>query len=151
MTNLLKESEQDIRNFMLEVEKLKFELQSVVGENEKHLKKLLLSILEVIDSLEAKLLSADVEQETLSEETLNWISKFRMPYKKLIRILSEENVVPIEVNIGETVNPVWHQTIDTVVKEGSSEDSISEVHQKGYLIKGKLLRNSTVTIVKNNK
>jgi molecular chaperone GrpE len=150
MINLLKDSEQDIRGLMLKVETISSELQNTISENEKHNKKLLLGILEVLDSLESKLYSVDVVQESLSEETMVWVNKFRMPYKKLLRLLSEENVVPIEVSIGEAVNPVWHQAVETIVKAGSAENSISEVHQKGYLIKGKLLRNSTVTIVKNS-
>lgn len=148
--NFLKETEKDLRWLMLEVERLKLELHTLMSDYEKEHKNLLLSILEVLDSLEEKLQSAEIEEESLSEETKKWISKFRMPYKKLQRLLNEEKVVPIEVNIGEFVNPVWHLPVDIVRKEGVPEDSISEVLKKGYLLKGKLLRNSEVTIVKNN-
>jgi molecular chaperone GrpE len=150
MMNLLKETEQDLRNLMLEVETLKARLETVNSENEKSHKQLLLGILEVVDSLEERLLSSIPEEDKLSEETKSWIGRFRMPYKKLMRILDEEKVVPIEIVVGEPVNSEWHQAIDAITKEGATENSICEIHKKGYLLKGKLLRNSIVTIVKNN-
>jgi len=150
MNSPIKDIEQDIRDYMNEVYDLKSELLDIKNEKEKQHKKILLGLLEIMDSFETRFEGFKKEEQKFNDETKKWVNKFRMTYKKLARLLKEENVTVIDVSVGQQANPVWHQIIETTQLEGGEENTIREVHQKGYLLKGKLLRESTVTIIKNN-
>jgi molecular chaperone GrpE len=149
MIEELKDLESDIKTYMNTVYDLNSELSDVKAAAQKTYKKLLLDIIELADSFEMRQKAFHREEEDLNPETIKWIKKYRIIYKKLKRILDKQNVAEIEIMAGEIVNPSWHNPIETISIPGKKENSIHEVHQKGYLLKGKLLRDATVTIIKN--
>jgi len=63
-------------------------------------------------------------------------------YKQFLQILKQNGLEEINP-IGETFDPRGHEAIST--KEGE-DNKILEVHQKGYILHGKIIRPAKVTI-----
>ena len=71
-------------------------------------------------------------------------------YKLLVRVLKNAEVVPVEVQIGEKVNPTWHNIVEVVEHPDRENETITEEVKKGYLWKGTLLRHADLKVVKNS-
>lgn len=65
------------------------------------------------------------------------------------RVFNEEGVVEVKCE-DEIFNPETMEAVDVVVGENESEGKISEVVNKGYLLKDKLLLPARVKVYTNN-
>lgn len=95
-------------------------------------------LLEVVDNFERAL-------EGYSEDNPQ---SFRdgviLIYKQLRSLLEKEGVE--ELKVSENFDPNLHQAIDKEEKEDIEEVKVAEVFQKGYKIKGRLLRPALVKV-----
>jgi len=104
---------------------------------------IILKVLENIDNLE--------RAENASTETKNFdalVEGVNMILRNLKYMLSEEGIEEIEAAEGVQFNPYEHQAMMTEAKDELDNDIIVQVFQKGYKLKGKVIRPAMVTVNK---
>lgn len=147
---LLSDIESDIRTILKTCGSLIYELNESQKRYESDTKKMLLDYIGVVDAFERVFKNIEPKLEFADEQTKIWINNFRSVYRQLLRALKSAGVTPIETIIGEKVNPYWHNVEEVVEFPGRENETIVEEIVKGYLWKGKLLRTSSVKVVKND-
>lgn len=68
----------------------------------------------------------------------------RILYQKFVEVLKKEGLEEMKV-IGERFDPEKHEAVRTVEDDGE-ENMICEVVQKGYTLKGNVLRHAKVIV-----
>jgi len=104
---------------------------------------IILKVLENIDNLE--------RAENASTETKNFdalVEGVNMILRNLKYMLSEEGVEEVEAGEGVQFNPYEHQAMMTEEKDDLDNDVIVQVFQKGYKLKGRVIRPAMVTVNK---
>ena len=118
--------------------------EAEVSEMKKYASEgIILKVLDNIDNLE--------RAEKASLETKNFdalVEGVNMILRNLKYMLSEEGVEEIEAGEGVEFNPYEHQAMMTESKEELKENDIVQVFQKGYKLKGKIIRPAMVTVNK---
>lgn len=100
-------------------------------------------LLDNIDNLE--------RAEQASAETKNFdalVEGVNMILRNLRNLLTEEGVEELEAAEGVKFNPYEHQAMMTENVENLDNDVIVKVFQKGYKLKGKVIRPAMVTVNK---
>ena len=106
---------------------------------------LILELLNIVDNFELAL-----KHEDVSEEVKNYLTGFKMMYTKLKEILTNYGVEEI-CRIGEVFDPTKEQVLITEEEKEKKEDEVLDVLQKGYILKGRVIRPATVKINKMNE
>ncbi len=106
--------------------------------------RLIIELLEVADELELALKTA---QSADSAKLL--IEGVQMTLKKLRKVLEQEGVSPINCE-GKTFDPSRHNAIATVEQDGVDGCVVAEEVRKGYIMKDKVIRASTVKVAVNS-
>ena len=118
--------------------------EAEVSEMKKYASEgIILKVLDNIDNLE--------RAEKASLETKNFdalVEGVNMILRNLKYMLSEEGVEEIEAEEGVEFNPYEHQEMRTESKEELKDNDIVQVFQKGYKLKGKIIRPAMVTVNK---
>ena len=118
--------------------------ENEVAEMKKYASEgIILKVLENIDNLE--------RAENASTETKNFdalVEGVNMILRNLKYMLSEEGIEEIEAAEGVQFNPYEHQAMMTEAKDELDNDIIVQVFQKGYKLKGKVIRPAMVTVNK---
>ena len=118
--------------------------EAEVSEMKKYASEgIILKVLDNIDNLE--------RAEKASLETKNFdalVEGVNMILRNLKYMLSEEGVEESEAGEGVEFNPYEHQAMMTESKEELKENDIVQVFQKGYKLKGKIIRPAMVTVNK---
>ena len=118
--------------------------ETEVSEMKKYASEgIIIKLLENIDNLE--------RAENASVETKNFdalVEGVNMILRNLKYMLSEEGVEEIEAGEGVQFNPYEHQAMMTEEKDDLDNDVIVQVFQKGYKLKGKVIRPAMVTVNK---
>lgn len=118
--------------------------ETEVSEMKKYASEgIIVKLLENIDNLE--------RAENASAETKNFdalVEGVNMILRNLKYMLSEEGVEEIEAGEGVQFNPYEHQAMMTEEKDDLDNDVIVQVFQKGYKLKGKIIRPAMVTVNK---
>ena len=118
--------------------------ETEVSEMKKYASEgIIVKLLDNIDNLE--------RAENASAETKNFdalVEGVNMILRNLKYMLSEEGVEEIEAGEGVKFNPYEHQAMMTEEKDGLDNDVIVQVFQKGYKLKGKVIRPAMVTVNK---
>lgn len=96
--------------------------------------------LEVVDDLALALKNRPAEGEGAE-----WGNGIELIYRKLMTILENEGVTPMEAE-GETFDPNLHEAISQEESSDHESGQIIEVLKEGYLIGGRVLRPSLVRI-----
>ena len=130
--NHLKYLQADFDNFRKWSEKEKASIIALANEN------LIKDLLVILDDFEQALPSLEREENR---------EGMKMVQKKLVKILKEYGLQPIECK-GEKFDPQFH---DVICKERCSEESntILEDISKGYQLKSKVIRPSKVKIAEH--
>jgi len=119
------------------------EYQSVVQfANEK----LLLELLPALDDLERALKVAK-EMEVEDPKVQQSFQGFENIYKKLIRILGEKGLQPME-SIGKELDVNLHDALMQVDADGQASNIIVDEHEKGYTLYDKVIRHAKVIVTK---
>ena len=118
--------------------------ETEVSEMKKYASEgIIVKLLDNIDNLE--------RAENASAETKNFdalVEGVNMILRNLKYMLSEEGVEEIEAGEGVQFNPYEHQAMMTEEKDDLDNDVIVQVFQKGYKLKGKVIRPAMVTVNK---
>ena len=118
--------------------------ETEVSEMKKYASEgIIIKLLDNIDNLE--------RAENASVETKNFdalVEGVNMILRNLKYMLSEEGVEEIEAGEGVQFNPYEHQAMMTEEKDDLDNDVIVQVFQKGYKLKGKVIRPAMVTVNK---
>ena len=118
--------------------------ETEVSEMKKYASEgIIVKLLENIDNLE--------RAENASAETKNFdalVEGVNMILRNLKYMLSEEGVEEVEAGEGVQFNPYEHQAMMTESKEELKDNDIVQVFQKGYKLKGKVIRPAMVTVNK---
>lgn len=123
----------DMENYRKRVNREKEELLNYGN------KSLIEEILPVIDNLERALAHA-------SEDGFGAVVEgIRMTHGMLLNSLKKFGVAPLEAT-GSTFDPAFHQAMALVPTDGHSPNTVMEEHQKGYMLKERLLRPAMVTV-----
>ncbi|MDY6795199.1 MAG: nucleotide exchange factor GrpE [Actinomycetota bacterium] len=97
-------------------------------------------LLTVIDNLEMALESARDRDDKLAEGV-------RMVYEQLMKTLEQEGLEEINPQ-GHPFDPEECEAVLAVVSDDHEDETVVEVHQKGYRYKGNLLRPARATVSK---
>ena len=127
----------EFQNFTKRKENEVLEMKKYASEG------ILLKVLENIDNLE--------RAESASSETKNFdalVEGVNMILRNLKNLLTEEGVEEIEAGEGIVFNPYEHQAMMTENKEELDDNVVVQIFQKGYKLKGKVIRPAMVTVNK---
>lgn len=118
--------------------------ENEVAEMKKYASEgIITKLLDNIDNLE--------RAEQASVETKNFdalVEGVNMILRNLKNLLTEEGVEELEAAEGVKFNPYEHQAMMTENVEDLDNDVIVKVFQKGYKLKGKVIRPAMVTVNK---
>lgn len=103
--------------------------------------RIIIELLDVIDELEMAVKSA-----TSTDSAEPFVQGVEMTLKKLTKILEKEEVSPIK-SVGEPFDPEKHNAVEKIEKEGAEGCIIIEEVRRGYTMRGKVIRPSTVKVV----
>jgi len=109
-------------------------------EVESKIEMLLRDILQVADGLDLALMHTSYE-----EDSRNIVQGIEMNLTLLGKIFSKYGVEEIDA-LGQPFDPGLHESIGMVRHPGVATSTIVRVEQKGYTIRGKLLRPAKVLI-----
>lgn len=102
--------------------------------------RIMIELLDIVDELEMAVKSAT---SCDSIETL--VQGVEMTLKKFTKILENEEVSPIR-SVGEPFDPEKHNAVSRIEEEGVEGITIREEVRKGYTMRGKVIRPSTVKV-----
>ncbi len=127
----------DFENYRKRVQKEKDELTLVVSE------RLLKEFLEVKDHLELALSHSQGSQG--SGDVKNLRDGVTLTLKQLDNFLKKHGVEEVQP-LGEAFDPAFHEAIHQEESAEYQPGAVVHVYQKGYLMKGRLLRAARVTV-----
>lgn len=107
---------------------------------ERASKGLIEKLLPIVDNLERAL---SASRNNFDFEGL--LSGVEMIYQQLVEVLKKEGLEPINPQ-SEPFNPECHEAVLTEVKDGYQDETVLEVLEKGYRLKGMLLRPAKVKV-----
>lgn len=118
--------------------------ESEVAEMKKYASEgIVVKLLNNLDNFERAIVASEETKDFNSLiEGVNLISN------NLKEILKEEGVEELEANRGLEYNPYEHQAMMTETDEELEDNTIVKVFQKGYKLKGKVIRPAMVTVNK---
>lgn len=99
-------------------------------------------LLEVVDNMERALGAAQGAEDV---EGLRQGLELTLVHMK--DILTKEGLCPIEC-VGRKFDPNYHEAVMAVEREGAESENVIEETQKGYLLRGKVIRPSKVVVSK---
>ncbi len=102
------------------------------------------SLLDIIDDFERAIMMDD---DDLSDEVSNFLKGFKMVYTRLISLLDNLEVKPIDIE-GKEFDPHFAEAVLTEHDENKPENVVLEVLKKGYMYKDKLIRPAMVKVNK---
>ncbi len=101
---------------------------------------MLLNILPVVDDMERGLMALTEEEKTHSLG-----QGMEMIYKKLIKVLEDAGVTPIEAE-GKPFDPAFHNAVMQQQSPDHQSGTVIKELQKGYMFKDQILRHSMVMV-----
>jgi molecular chaperone GrpE len=103
---------------------------------------LIRELLEILDNFKRAL---SVENNNSDFESYN--KGIELIYNQLDTLLKERGLEEIEA-VGGEFNPELHEAVMTIETDDVPEDHVAEELQKGYKLKGKVIRHSKVSVAK---
>ena len=97
-------------------------------------------ILNVVDNFDRAL-----NQNSNSEDVVNYQKGMQMIYDNLINILKKYEVKEIEA-LDKEFDPTYHQAVMTEKVDGKESNIVIEVLRKGYIYKDKVIRPAMVKV-----
>lgn len=134
--NRLKRLQADFENFRRRTSKEREEIGNVVTQE------LLKSLLPVVDNFDRAMATEQQDGEAFQKGV-------EMIYTQLGETLKNAGLEHIEVE-GQPFNPNFHQAVMRVQNPDLDDDTIAQELQKGYMVKGKVIRPSMVQVVSNS-
>lgn len=104
---------------------------------------LIKDLLETVDNLERALEHARTPEDALDSKTL--LEGVELTLRGLMRVLERTGVKVVPAT-GEKFDPSLHEAVGQVEARDHPPGQVVEVHQKGYLLKDRLLRPALVGV-----
>nr|WP_312667697.1 nucleotide exchange factor GrpE [Tissierella praeacuta] len=98
------------------------------------------SLLPIIDNFQRAMESEDNKES-------GFYQGIEMIYQQLMKVLNENNIEEIK-SLGENFDPNFHHAVFMEESDEYEEGKITEVLQKGYMLKDKVIRPSMVKVAK---
>ncbi len=144
----LKEEEEKNAAYLTQMKYLQADYENSLKRTQKEMERisnygnerLITNLLEILDELQ--LASAANRDESISEDVRIGV---RMTLEKLKTILAKEGLTAIECE-NRPFDPAMHQAISKEYCEGRDEGLVLRELRKGYLLGGKVIRQSTVVV-----
>jgi molecular chaperone GrpE len=136
---LLKRVKADFDNYRKRMLREQTRLTELAAES------LISKLLPLADNLERALQAAEKNSDFKSLK-----DGVRIVYEQLQKIFEEENVKVIDPQ-GDIFDPNCHEAVVQEVSEDFEDETVLEVMQKGYMMKGKLLRPAMVKVCRRPK
>lgn len=96
------------------------------------------SLLPVLDSFDHALMAADGDEP--------WLAGIKNTHAQLLKALAQNGVESFDPT-GETFDPLFHEPVETLAVSSQEEDNtVTKVHQKGYTLRGKVIRPARVAV-----
>lgn len=133
LINTLQRLQADFENFRRRTRQEKEDFYKYASES------VLSQLLPIVDNFERALASAK------SGESKNIIPGVEMIFRQLLQMMEKEGMAPIEA-VGCPFDPNIHEAVMQVEDKNCPKDTVLEELQKGYTLKGKLLRPSVVKV-----
>ncbi|MDH7478634.1 MAG: nucleotide exchange factor GrpE [Syntrophomonadaceae bacterium] len=132
--------EADFENYRRRTQAEKAEQQLYAGQ------RIITSLLSVLDNLERALAAAN---QTRDLEAL--LQGLELVYREFKDLLHREGLQGMEV-LGQDFNPELHEALAQVPADevGKTDNTIVEEYQKGYLLRGKVIRPARVAVAKGS-
>ena len=134
LTDKVKRQLAEFENFRNRTEKEKSQMYMVGARD------VIEKLLPVVDNFERGLKSIPEDQKDGPVA-----SGMEMIYKQLITVLTDLGVTPIEA-VGQEFDPNFHQALMMEAVEGVEPNHVTEVLQKGYMLKDRILRAAMVKV-----
>ncbi|MCW4052305.1 MAG: nucleotide exchange factor GrpE [Candidatus Bathyarchaeota archaeon] len=149
LANALKEEKKRSEDYLNRLKYMQADFENLKKRQDRQLEeirkysneRLIRELLGIVDELEV---AVQESKQTRSVEVL--LKGVEMTLKKLKKVLELEQVSPIDC-IGQAFDPSKHEVIARI--ESEEEGKIIEEIRKGYIMKGKVIRPSTVKIAVN--
>lgn len=126
----------DFENLRRRTRQEKEELSCIVAQN------LLLDLLPVVDNFERALSSA------ATEDSSKMLLGVEMIHRQFFQILEKCGLTKVEA-VGEIFDPQKHEAVMRIEDETQADGTVIEELQKGYAVKGKIIRPTMVKVVGN--
>lgn len=98
-------------------------------------------LVQVLDSMDQALSSADAENAQAAYEGLE------LTRKQALQVLTSHGLEVLDP-VGERFDPSWHEAIATQPSEEFEPDTVAQVLQKGYMLNERLIRPARVIVAK---
>jgi len=142
------EIENYITTTLREIVSLKNNIDELENEKKDQFKKLILGIIDVIDSFERAEEGLIEKQLRKTDEVFKTMQRYKLVLKKLQNLLSIHGVTKLEFPENKLIIG-FSKVIDTEPDSNKKNDEIISIVKNGY-IKGKeLIRDAEIIIVKN--
>ena len=142
------EIENYITTTLREIVSLKNNIDELENEKKDQFKKLILGIIDVIDSFERAEEGLIEKQLNKTDEVFKTMQRYKLVLKKLQNLLSIHGVTKLEFPENKLIIG-FSKVIDTEPDSNKKNDEIISIVKNGY-IKGKeLIRDAEIIIVKN--
>jgi len=103
---------------------------------------ILKGFLPILDNFERAI---NMDDNNFGDETSKFLEGFRMVYNQTKNLLEKFEVKEIDC-LGQEFDPTYEQAITTVKREDKKSGIVTEVYQKGYMYKDKVLRTAMVIV-----
>ncbi len=133
--NRVKRLQADFENFRRRTSKEREELANVVTQD------LLKSMLPILDNFDRAMAAEQKDSASFQKGV-------EMIYTQLHETLKNDGLEPIET-AGQKFDPNFHQAVMRVENPDLEDDTIAQELQKGYIVKGRVIRPSMVQVVSN--
>lgn len=133
--NRVKRLQADFENFRRRTSKEREELANVVTQD------LLKSMLPILDNFDRAMAAEQKDNESFQKGV-------EMIYTQLHETLKNAGLELIDT-AGQKFDPNYHQAVMRVENPDLEDDTIAQELQKGYIVKGRVIRPSMVQVVSN--
>jgi molecular chaperone GrpE len=103
--------------------------------------RLIINLLDIVDELELAVQNGEI---STSPEAL--LEGVEMTLRKLRKVLEQEGVSPIENPEGKAFDPSRHNAVAVVQRDDVADGTVLEEIRKGYMMRGKVIRPTTVKV-----
>lgn len=138
--------ETDIRAVMRKLGETEFSLAQAEERSRGKTAKLLLSLLDVLDSFQRVFDAVHEREELVTPQMKKWLANFRTIQRMLRQALTDQGVTRIE-NLDQGFDPNWHIVYETVDDPTREEGTVLNEAKPGYLWSGSILRKAEVVVV----
>jgi molecular chaperone GrpE len=102
-------------------------------------------LLPVVDNLERA-----ISHARMAGESETFVTGVEMVLTGLLDVLGRYDVTQVAA-VGQLFNPEIHEAVAQIESDSERDNTVLEEHQKGYLLKERLLRPALVTVARGSK